>query len=318
MELEIQHDHIMKFIDGFESILKQNKFKHYVEVGGVESYSISSLHAEGIKCDLVNGFENFVTDGLKKLADMVLGFLKTVKEYFFGRDAKVASTEKKAEAIKTETKEIVVKLHGIDKNGPHTTTITTTSQSSGEDVKKHYAKIDRINNYGKKLSDLIAKTKNYFTGAENLIQAISSASEEGGKTLGGSPATLNAIKNLKQDIEKFDEYTIAAKRSLEKFQAYEIPTGNRMDLNALDKILALNADLVYTIKTQMNRLQSVLNISTTITKSIDADGGDAETKKNTLRFLQLVNKRISARMNNFIKLTDQIKTVVGDLNEILS
>ena len=99
MNIDQEHSHIVSFINGFESIVKQHQLKHYVDVGGVESYTIGVMRAEGESVDLVIGTENFISNGIKKLWEMVSNFSKSVWAYFFG-------SEKKAETAVKETEEI--------------------------------------------------------------------------------------------------------------------------------------------------------------------------------------------------------------------
>lgn len=83
-ELKSEENNITKFVNGFESIIRQKASNTSVIIGGVESHTTGIMRAEGIGYNQYAGHENFVTEGIKKLYDMIVYFLKSVWNFFFG------------------------------------------------------------------------------------------------------------------------------------------------------------------------------------------------------------------------------------------
>lgn len=85
-QLTNESEHIRSFVDGFESIAQQYRCNGAVQIGGCEAYAGGVFSASGMETMPVQGgFENFVTNGLKKLYEMVKAFLAGVWNFFFGK-----------------------------------------------------------------------------------------------------------------------------------------------------------------------------------------------------------------------------------------
>lgn len=81
-----ESEHIRSFVQGFESISQQFRCGSKMEIGGCEAYAVGVFSASGMESiPVVGGFENFVTNGLKKLYEMVKAFLAGVWNFFFGK-----------------------------------------------------------------------------------------------------------------------------------------------------------------------------------------------------------------------------------------
>lgn len=83
--LESDSIHVIRFIDGFESIALQLADSGKVALSGCESYTIGVLKANDIKFSPYMGSENFIIEGAKKLYEMITALCKNIWNFFFGK-----------------------------------------------------------------------------------------------------------------------------------------------------------------------------------------------------------------------------------------
>lgn len=104
-ELDSTLDHVEKFAAGVESILSQYRAKGSVSYVGSESYTVGIFKAGGLQWNINSGLENFITDGLKKLMDMIKQMCRSIWNYFFGGgESDSASIEDDVKATETMEK----------------------------------------------------------------------------------------------------------------------------------------------------------------------------------------------------------------------
>lgn len=110
--IESDLQHIDNFVEGFESIINQYRSKGMVNYSGCESYTIGIMKANSLTTNVYSGFENFITDGIKKLWEMIKNMCKSIYQFFFG------GKDDENKEIKEEEKEIkqnVLLLENLDK-----------------------------------------------------------------------------------------------------------------------------------------------------------------------------------------------------------
>ena len=93
-------EHIEKFVSGFESIIAQYTDNGLVGFAGNESYAVGVLKASSAHFNIHKGFENFITDGAKKIYDMIVSFFKSIYEFLFGKEKKIEGTQKNFDKVK--------------------------------------------------------------------------------------------------------------------------------------------------------------------------------------------------------------------------
>lgn len=85
--IESQFERLNKFCEGFGSIVERfsaGELQRNTPLMGAESFTVAIFKANGFQWDISSGFENFITDGLKKAYDFIVGLLKDIWNFFFG------------------------------------------------------------------------------------------------------------------------------------------------------------------------------------------------------------------------------------------
>lgn len=91
--LDSEVEHINNYVTGFESIITQYRNCGVIRFNGFENYTLAIHKANELTLSPSAGMENFITDAVKKLWEMIKSFFRGIKEFFFGKDKKVEETK---------------------------------------------------------------------------------------------------------------------------------------------------------------------------------------------------------------------------------
>lgn len=311
MNIEQEHGHIVSFINGFESIVKQHQFKHYVEVGGVESYAIGVMRAEGESVDLIIGAENFISNGIKKLWEMVSNFSKSVWAYFFGSEKKAETAVKETEEIKKVSAEVKTAINSSKVLEP------PAPSAPPAEMTKHYSNIAKINKHALALSALMEKVTTYFDPEQDILGAVEQVKRElvpkaegriagimkdlvgSGAKMGTSMAALNSIQNT--------------------FKAYQVPQGNRADKSSMINLITLVNGYSGAAKVAIENTKDFLNICSSLVAELKNQGSmDEQLAGHMLRILQIAQAKGAGKLKRFCRRIEEIKTECDIIHSLVS
>lgn len=308
MDIEQEHAHIVNFINGFESIIKQNTFKHYIEVGGVESYTVGVMTAEGTAVNLITGAENFISDGVKKLWEMVSNFFKGIWNFFFG-------SEKKADQAVKQTEEIT-KTNNEVKSAINSGKVSPPQTQTSDDMARHYANVARINKHAIKLSELLKKATTYIDSDANMVDAMKQAKDELLPAVHGRMITL--LNNLTTSGEKFNNAMAELDDIQNKVKAYQVPQGNRIDTATLSNILSMVNSYSTSAKKAMGELKEFLaGCGELITEVKNQGSLPKALATRILRILQITQSKMAGKLKRFCARIQEIKDECDTLHKLI-
>lgn len=308
MNIEQEHAHIVNFINGFESIVKQNKFKHYIEVGGIESYTIGVMTAEGTAVDLITGAENFISNGVKKLWEMVSNFFKGIWNFFFG-------SEKKAEKAVTQTEEIS-KTSDEVKSAISAGKVAPPPTQTSEDMSKHYAKVARINKHVIKLNELLQKATTYIDSDASMVDAIKQMKDELVPNVTGRMANL--LGELAITGEKFNNAIAELDVVQTSVKGYKVPEGNRLDAATLNSILSMVNRHSSAAKKTIRELKLFLEGCGELITEVKNNGGMPDVlASRILRMLQITQAKMAGKLKRLCSRIQEIKNECDALHKLI-
>lgn len=305
IDIESDHQHIMSFIDGFESMIKQYRENGSVNIGGMEGYSVGVLRANSLQYDVTKGFENFIVDGIKKLCEMISDFFKAIWNFFFGSDKKAAKAEEDA-------KETKVKVSKVKK------AVNETPSNPSTDI--DYSRIKKINAHGKRIKELLDKVLRYMEGSDQASKHFEEAA--GNLDSGELPPEYAKIfeklksvsLKIKKDCDKLN--TIAP-----KIKELKVPEGNRLDKSATSKILSLvdsymiaSIDAISSSRALLTECENSYDL---VFKIVKGEGFNDEQGRSFLRVIQIGQKVFASRLKWMTRTVTDIKTEIDSLNILL-
>lgn len=310
MNIEQEHGHIVSFINGFESIVKQHQFKHYVDVGGVESYAVGVMRAEGVSVDLITGAENFISNGIKKLWEMVSNFAKNVWGYFFGSEKKAETAVKEAEDVKKVSAEVKSAVS----SGKATTPPPPSAPPA--EITKHYANIAKINKHALALSALMAKATTYFDPEQDIMSSMEQMKRELLPKAEGRIASI--LSDLAGAGTKMGVSMAALNNIQNEFKAYQVPQGNRVDTAALTKLLTLVNGYSGATKLAVENTKDFLSICSTLVAEVKNQGSmDEQLAGRILRMIQISQAKGAGKLKRFCRRIEEIKTECDILHSLV-
>lgn len=176
---ENEGQHIDNFCAGFESIIDQyvNKGTQVV-ISGCESYTTSVMKANGLTPDTTGGLENFITDGLKKIYEMIKNFFKGIWNFFFGPSKTAQNAKKDAEEISDILKDTSFKKkfeEDMKEYAPLFTVDFKTERSNSNVWDKFNADQKKDIESYKLIDNAVNRLKQYFDLHKEAGKGISSA-----------------------------------------------------------------------------------------------------------------------------------------------
>lgn len=325
MNIESENDHIVKFIDGFESIIKQHKFRHLVDIGGTESYTVGVMHAEGVRADFVLGTENFITSGLAKLWEMVSNFVKGITGYFFSGERKAEKAKETANEIVKEVEETKKALNSRPSTptppAPATTkpAANNKSQSTPNPANAMAAEYTRIENINKQAG--ILKTQLEKAGAVWIV----GVGDDGVKDLLKGHSIESLPSSVKSKIDamvsaesKFNDIASQHRKIIERLDAHKVPEGNRLDKSALTAILDLAADYSKSVKSVFDEVKRFIDASSSVVDSLKGlHDVDEKEIAFVLKQLQKTNTVSGIRLKNAQGVVGKIHDAVKKIKDLL-
>ena len=311
MNIDQEHSHIVSFINGFESIVKQHQLKHYVDVGGVESYTIGVMRAEGESVDLVIGTENFISNGIKKLWEMVSNFSKSVWAYFFGSEKKADTAVKETEQIKKVSAEVKTAV-----NSSKVLALPAPSAPPSE-ITQHYSNIARINKHVLALSALMEKVTTYLDPEQDINAAVEQVKRELVPKAEGRMAGI--MNDLVGSGTKMGTSMVALKNIQNDFKAYQVPQGNRVDKSSMINLITLVNGYSGAAKVAIENTKDFLSICSSLVAEVKNQGSmDEQLAGRMLRIIQISQAKGAGTLKRFCRRIEEIKTECDIIHSLVS
>ena len=241
--IESDLQHIDNFVEGFESIINQYRSKGMVNYSGFESYTIGVMKANSLTTNVYNGFENFITDGIKKLWEMIKNMCKSIYQFFFG------GKNDENKEIKEEEKEIkqnVLLLENLDKKCEGVVSnseIAEVINEAAEEVKnnkpikennfnKSDVKTSVKANYKKTISE---KLKKVFKDNDVNVTVVKSKSKKIVDDATSSSEFKEAIRKATRSAENEIVEGLIKRRAIKKFKTQFQSTLNKLKTMEVSK-----------------------------------------------------------------------------------
>lgn len=229
MDLELENDHVMNFLNGFESIVKQAKYRGIAEIGGCETYTVGVMRAEGIGWSGISGQENFISESVKKLWEMVNNFFKGVWNFFFSAEKVADKAEEKAKETVKIADKVESAVSKISDTPPKETSAT-----------KHYSNIEAINKKSAEISKHLLEIVRYVGDSDGKYLADCATNLKGASNeLDISDKIKGLVNSAITRVAAVSDAELKMITELKKVKEYKVPTGNRVDKSAVKTMISL-------------------------------------------------------------------------------